>query len=496
MISKNLLKSSFIYTFIGALPLASAFFLLPFYTNYLSQNDYGLLVLYISFTAFVQILINFGLDTYVGISYIEYKDQHEILKTQIGSISAYLILLGIILLILFATVGDSLFKLIFETEGMKFFPYGLMCVLTAFFNSYFKTYTNLLINQKKPVRFFWLNSANFVMTIGFSLTGLLMLPFSLNGPMWGRLLSGVGIFILALAGFQKEFGLQIKFGSTLRKAFSFSAPVLIFFILQWFVTNNYPYLLDHLMTIEDIAIFDFAVKCTLLIEFALNGLSQTIMPYVFELIKNKELRASTPELNKYFSSFTAISLLGIPFFILIIPVVLPLFQIEASYFEAFVFLGVLGISFVSRALYNYFLAPIYYYKHTKVLPRVYLFTAIIQVSLSIFMIKSMGLWGLVWSTLLTKVLQNIFLYIEARRFFEFRFNKMKMIFLPLLVILTISVSEFILSSQPLLLKHLVQFLFSTAMVFLAYRKEVVNFSLYLLKMNKKNKSHPCEKEII
>lgn len=485
MISKNLLKSSFIYTFIGALPLASAFFLLPFYTHYLSKSDFGILALYISFTAFVQIIINFGLDTYIGISYIEHKDQREKLRIQIGSISAYLLIFGIILTLLFVTVGNSLFKLIFETDGMKFFPYGLMCVLTAFFNSYFKTYTNLLINQKRPVSFFWLNSANFVMTIGFSLTGLLMLPFSLNGPMWGRLLSGAGIFILALAGFQKEFGLQIKFGNTLRKAIAFSAPVLIFFILQWFVTNNYPYLLDHLMTTEDIAIFDFAVKCTLLIEFALNGLSQTIMPYVFELIKNKELRASTPELNKYFSSFTAVSLLGIPFFILIIPVVLPLFQIEASYFEAFAFLGILGISFVSRALYNYFLAPIYYYKHTKVLPRVYLFTAIIQISLSIFMIKTMGLWGLVWATLITKVLQNIFLFIEARHFFEFRFNKLKMIYLPFLVILIISASEFIFSNQPLILKHLVQFLFSTTLVLLAYRKEVISFSFYLLKLNKK-----------
>lgn len=461
--------------------MASAFFLLPFYTHYLSKSDFGILALYISFTAFVQIIINFGLDTYIGISYIEHKDQREKLRIQIGSISAYLLIFGIILILLFVTVGNSLFKLIFETEGMKFFPYGLMCVLTAFFNSYFKTYTNLLINQKRPVSFFWLNSANFVMTIGFSLTGLLMLPFSLNGPMWGRLLSGAGIFILALAGFQKEFGLQIKFGNTLRKAIAFSAPVLIFFILQWFVTNNYPYLLDHLMTTEDIAIFDFAVKCTLLIEFALNGLSQTIMPYVFELIKNKEIRASTPELNKYFSSFTAVSLLGIPFFILIIPVVLPLFQIEASYFEAFVFLGVLGISFVSRALYNYFLAPIYYYKHTKVLPKIYLYTAIIQVTISIVFIRMWGLWGLVWATLFVKVLQNGFLYIEAKRIFRFHFNRIKLVYLPFLAIIMISASEYFFVGHPLFWKHLTQVLFSTLLVLSVYRHEILNLGTLFAK---------------
>ena len=83
MISKNLIKSSFIYTIIGALPLASAFFLLLFYTNYITKADYGAFVLYISFTLFVQILVNFGLDTYIGISYFEHKHDPDLLKVRI-----------------------------------------------------------------------------------------------------------------------------------------------------------------------------------------------------------------------------------------------------------------------------------------------------------------------------------------------------------------------------------------------------------------------------
>jgi O-antigen/teichoic acid export membrane protein len=481
MISKNLLKSSFIYTFIGALPLASAFFLLPFYTNYLSKNDYGLLALYISFTTFVQIIINFGLDTYIGITYFDNKDQKDKLRTQIGAIAAYLLILGIIFTILISVFGNSFFTLIFETDEMHFYPFGLMSVVTAFFNSYFKTYTNLLINQKRPERFFWLNSANFVMTIGFSLSGILMYPFSLNGPIWGRFLSGVGIFIISLYCFQKEFGLRLEFGNTLRKALSFSLPVVIFFVLQWIVGNNYPYLLDHLMTPEDIALFDFAVKCTLLVEFALNGLSSTIMPYVFELIKDKDLRSSTPELNKYFSSFTALSLIGIPFFILIIPLVLPLFQIQADYFEAFIFIAVLGIGFVSRGLYNYFLAPIYFYKHTRVLPKVYLITAIVQITLSIVFIKMWGLWGLTWSMLISKVLQNAFLFLEAKRFFKFSFNTTKLIWLPLVNIIMICACEAFFSYETLHWKHTLQFFLSFITVFAIYRNEINSFGQFLFK---------------
>ena len=114
MISKNLIKSSFIYTVIGALPLLSAFFLLIFYTNYLTTVDYGALVIYISFTGFIQILINFGLDTFIGVSYFDSRRDRTLLKSKIGTITGYLLIWG-----LFVTaVFKSLLKA--NNQGMSF----------------------------------------------------------------------------------------------------------------------------------------------------------------------------------------------------------------------------------------------------------------------------------------------------------------------------------------------------------------------------------------
>ena len=54
MISKKFLQSSLLYTIAGAMPLASGFVLLFFYLNYLTVEQFGLLALYIAFTAFIQ----------------------------------------------------------------------------------------------------------------------------------------------------------------------------------------------------------------------------------------------------------------------------------------------------------------------------------------------------------------------------------------------------------------------------------------------------------
>lgn len=471
MISKNLIKSSIIYTIVGALPLMSAFFLLIFYTKYLPTEEYGAFVIYIAFTGFMQILTNLGLDTFIGVSYFESKHNWAALKSKIGTITGYLLIWGIFLIFIFSILGENLFKLIFQGKDIFFFPYGLMAVVTAFFNSYFKTYTNLLINQEKPGRFAVMNMANFVMTIAFSLGGLFMFPCTLIGPMWGRLFSGLGIFIIAFISFTKESSLRITLGEELKQTLRFSLPVLIFLLLTWSISNISSFIMLGFLTLKDIAIWGLAIQFTFLIEFILNGMGSSVIPKVYGIIKDNNLTGSTPELNKYFSGFNAIALLTIPASTFFIPLIMP-FLSSKDYETAFIFLSILNIALVSRGLYNYFLTPIYLFKKTKVLPKIYLYTAVIQIVISIFLIKYFGIWGAVASNLITKIIQNIFLYFAARKFFNFKFNSLKFVWLPLIVTIVVISSEYFLTKHNLHYIRLSQMIFCYFMVYIFYRNEV------------------------
>jgi O-antigen/teichoic acid export membrane protein len=453
------------------LPLASAFFLLLFYTNYISTGLYGALVIYVSFTGFVQILINMGLDAYIGISYFDSRRDPRVLKGKISAITGYLLIWGLFITALFLLLGKNLFSLVFQGKDIFFYPYGLMSVVTAFCNSYFKTYTNLLINQEKPDRFAVVNLANFVMTIAFSLTGLFMFPETLIGPMWGRLLSGFGIFLIAFISLGKQSVARIKLGAELKQALHFSFPVLLFFLFSWSISNIYPFILKYFMTLQDVAIFGLALQFTLLVEFVLNGMGNSISPKIFAMIKEHDLKGSTPELNKYFSGFNAFSLLLIPASTFFIPLFLPLL-ISKDYEASFIFLSVLNIGFASRGLYNYFLAPIYLFKKTSVLPRMYLVTAIVQIIISIVFIKYFGIWGAVAANLLTKIIQNFLLYIAARKFFSFNFSVVKFIWLPLLVTVVITGSEYFINGHNLHLIRLLQMAFTYSLVYFYYRNEV------------------------
>lgn len=475
MISKGFIKSSFIYTVIGALPLASSVLLLPFYTNLLTTDQFGLLALYIAFTAVMQIVVNFAFDNYVGIHYIENKDNHQKIKEILGTVVASLFIIAGLILLIFLIAGSSVFSLYSSmTENqtiLEFYPWGFMSLLTAIFNSMFKTYTNLLIYQQRSVRFLWMNLTNFFLTIGISLAGLYYEPYSLFGPMWGRLLSGVGIFILALYFFLKEYGITFR-KIYLKGILAFCSPLLIYFLLVWVMGNIDKYIIAYFLNTSDVAIFGFAINCTFLLEFFQNGLTSSIYPKVYNTWRDQDLKHSTPEVNRYFNGFAAINLISIPLFVIVLPLIIPWVVKNSDFYISFRFLAILAAAYALAGLRSYFIATLMYFKKTISLTRVYLISAVIQVVMTIYFIKYFGIMGAVWVFLIIRILQVIFLYFECRRIFSYKLNISKQILLPVFYILMVVVSEQLVNDNLRLLIEAGQLTLVFTFVFWVFRNEI------------------------
>jgi O-antigen/teichoic acid export membrane protein len=473
MISQKFIKSSLIYTIAGALPLASGFILLPFYANLLSTTNFGLLALYISITFIFQIIAGFSLDSYISIYYFDCKDDVAKLKKDIGTISSVLLIIAAFLIVFSVVAGNVIFNSIFK-GSLSFFPFGFMSVLTAIFNIYFKTYTTLLISQQRPERYLWLNLSNFVLTILISLIGLYLYPDSLIGPMWGRLLSGAGIFLLAFYFFSKEFGIYLN-KELIKPIISFCFPMLIYGIFIWCLSYFDRFVINNYMDASKVAIYDFAIKCTFLIDYFQTGLTQAIFPKIYTIWKNKNLNESTPEVNSYHNGFTAISLLAIPLLVIAIPLLVPLVVYNKDYFLSFGFLAILSISFTTRGLLNMYHAPIIFFKKTKVLPKIYLFIAIFQIISSIILIKYFNLTGAVYAVFITKILQVFFTYLESRKIFKYKFNKVKLIWLPLICVLMVIFSEQFIFCINRMIIEVIQLIIIYLLVYFIYKNEILMF---------------------
>jgi O-antigen/teichoic acid export membrane protein len=244
------------------------------------------------------------------------------------------------------------------------------------------------------------------------------------------------------------------------------------------------YIINYFLTTADVGVYDFAVKCTLLIDFILMGLTNSIIPKIFQIWSDGKINYSTMEVNRYYNAFTAITVLVIAFTILAIPVLVPLIVYKKSYYAAFVFLPVLSLSFIFRGVYTMYLIPVLFFKKTKILPKVFFFSAVIQIVVSVLMIKQWGLTGVVWSVLITKPIQVLLLGYESSKIFSFTFNKIKLFVLPVVYLLIVICGDIFLSEKiNSFLLHAFEFVIAGGMIFLIYRNEIKMLLQSIFKFN-------------
>lgn len=434
MISGRFFKSSLIYTIGGAMPMASGLILLPFYTNMLTTDMYGILMLYIVFGLMMQVLTTYALDAYLGVHYIDVKDDPIAARRMIGAVTGLLLTLGAVIIPLAGFLGKPLFDASYNTAAnLDFYPWGFMSVAVGFFNGFFKAATNLMVFRQEPGRFLWFNTANFILTIGISLIGLYLYPHELTGPMYGRLLSGVGIFLLSLWFLFREYGISFDF-SAIKGLHKFCFPYMIYLVLAWLVSNVDRVIINDAMNAAKVGIYDFAVRCTALIDLVQNGLIAAVNPVVFILWKDSGKNEVSKESNRYFNVYTAASVLFIGAFVFIVPVCIPLVVKNHEFYASFVFMGTLASGFALRGLYHYFLSPILYLKKTRLLPIAFGLSAAIQIPLTMWLARAYDVDGVVYAGIIVKALQALFLYLVIRSYFRFTFNPFKMLVLPLMFI--------------------------------------------------------------
>ncbi|MEI7897036.1 MAG: oligosaccharide flippase family protein [bacterium] len=474
MISRGFFKSSIIYSIVGALPYASGFLLLPWFTNYLTPRQFGINALYIALMYFIQIISTYGMEMTVSVLYFDYKNDKAKLREFLGTVFIGIAILGTVTFMVFALGGLRVFNFVFKSSDfIELFPFGLFTIITGVFNSIFKTYSSLLIYQERPVRFFWINISNFILTIGGSLTILYLFPFTMYGPILGRLIPAVVVASFSLTLVGREYGLAWNH-AYVRTILKYSTPIVLYALLGWVVSYIDRFLIVSLMGDSTyVGIYDIAVKIVIGLELVMAGLISTVNPKIYSIWKDKNLNESTPEINRYYNGITALFLLLIPLFVIMTPILIPLVISKQIYYQAFGFLAILAAGYATRVWFYMFLAPLMFFKKTTALPRVFVISAIFDIVTGIFLIRYFGLVGAVWTNFAVKVVQALLMYLECRRIYTFKLNPWKIFYTPLIFIMIVLVSETLAPAHLKFQVEIGQFMAAVILVYFAYRNELV-----------------------
>lgn len=435
MISKGFLKSSIVYTIGGAMPMVAGIILLPFYADRLNELHYAQLAFYISITLLFQIIFTFSLDTFFGVKYTQLSAHPEKQRRFIGTTAMLLLAIGLFWLFITALTGPYITHTVFSAEyEMEFWPYGFYSVLTAFFNSYFKTSTNALIYIKKPILFLVANFINFVVTLLISIGGLYLFPESIVGPMYGRLLSGAVIFVVGhfIFGTHGTFKFDKEFIPDIKK---FCVPFLFYGLSVWALTQIDRYILQYYIEKVDLNTYDLLIKCFFGVEFIQNSLSAVIFPKLYEIWNKQERLSTTKESNRYFNVFTAVNIIQLIVFCIAIPVLYQWLITKQSFYEASNYIGILASGYALRSILNFYLSTILFSKSSITLLKIYGFSALFQIAITWFASIYFGLMGVIYAGIVTKIVQVFLSSIMTKGLFVYEFNYFKIYLIPFLFIL-------------------------------------------------------------
>jgi O-antigen/teichoic acid export membrane protein len=481
LISRSFVKSSIIYTFAGALPVASAVILLPFYITYLPTSAYGALSICLAFSILIQILVTYSFDTSLYIYYHEFKNDYQKLSSFISSIFIFMLLLGCGVTFFFSITGEFVFKTFFTKGVLSFYPYGLISIGVGIFQAIVKIHNNLLQARGKPEVYLWSNVGSFFIIAITTIVGLQLFPGTLVGPLGGRLLAGFLASAWVLFRIFREFGFH--FVSPWRvTSFSFNAYTFVYQCQQWTINYLDRFILLFFVPLSTVGIYDFAIKCVVPIELMLNGLNAAISPKVISLITQQTTKASSPEINRYFYGLVSVILMAICVTILGVPQLLDHFVHKSDYTSSIQYIPYLASIYIFKSIRLYFVLPYTILKKMKKLTMLNFLVAVLKLALMALLVYRWQLNGVILSSFFAYACEIFLLWAYLKKEYAIQFNFMKLLAVPFFLLSIILITSYWLKNDYALLLHFSYVLLCAILLGVAYRKEFK--LLYTLKMLK------------
>ncbi len=477
------LRSTITYTIIGTLPVASSLLLLPFFTNFLSTADYGRLSLYIGFTLLVQVLTTFGLDSWVGVVFHKYSNNANTQKTKISNLIGFSFYVILVSIVFWSIIGPLFFKSVFILKEGQTSTYAYLATLTGIISSPFKILTSLYINKKNPTSFFWTNLIYFILIVALTIGGMYIFPNTLIGPIVGRLLATTIITIYAIVKLKSWYGITYKIRIELKEILAFCSPLVVYFLLAWIVGNIDRYIILHFLTANDMAVFDFAIKATMILDLFINAITYSVNPTAYEAL-NKSPEEFHSKVNNMFAGINALVMVAITGSALVLPLIIPIFIHNSDLFASYSLICIISAGYIVKVFTNILLIPYYFYQKTSRLLSVFFFSTGFYILTAVPMIYFWGIKGAAVATIIAKISQIPFLLKDSKVFFTFSFS-MKSFVLPTLFVFIVSAatSIAIINNNNNTIIQSLLFVTVLIIVYLSYKSKLLN----LYKSHKSNK---------
>lgn len=269
-------KAFGIYTICGLIAKAISFLLLPFFTHYLSQSEYGIIIIFSNSIYFIAPLMNMGIGETFTVEYplMTKKQQADFLSTSLA--------IPIVVLLLVLAVITFAHPLFFKLTGLTGELQYIVCFFsfTTFFSDYLFT---VLRNKNRPVSFGVLAIFKTVLELVLAVYFIKYLRMGYMGRVQSMFVSTAAIFAFTIFYFAKSGLLSFTFHKDwailiLKRGF----PAIPLFFMVFVLYNTDKYMVNYFFGSAKAGLYGLAAQFGFIIALISSSFITPFYPFLYE----------------------------------------------------------------------------------------------------------------------------------------------------------------------------------------------------------------------
>lgn len=404
----KLLKHTTIYGLGTVLGKMIGFFMIPFYTHYLSPADYGTLELLDLSASLIGLVLTMWLNASVIRHYNDFSGARD-RRQAISTIMTLAFVIGIAVALSGSWFSRPLSALILNNES--YHSYVTLEAVLFLVNSIYVVCLSYMRARQLSVLVVGSSLASLVLSLFLNIYFIGIRHVGVVGVLYSSLLAGTLITIVLAVYTVKEIGIGFSYGK-LRTVVAFGAPLMLTSATGFVVNFSDRFFLRHFSTLSTVGVYALGYKFGLMLSLLIvQPFDMIWQARLYDIGKRDQSGQTFARLFEYYCFVLVAAALALS-----VGIKELLFVISPPEFHgAYAVVPVVAAAYIFQGANRFFLAGTYIAKKTLPLGAVGLVCAGANIGLNLLWIPRHGMLGAAWATLVSFLLMSALAWYVSQR---------------------------------------------------------------------------------
>lgn len=388
-----------------------------------------------------------GLENAFSRFYFDYKAKPQLLKSYLSTLIIFILCNSILISLLLLPFGSVLLEYFFKSKEFTFYPFGITAILSALFASVGSVFINYQRNKQNLKTYTYYALSIFILSTISETLAIVVFKADAGGVIIAKLVPTAIITSYFVIRLLIHNGIFFEF-RFLRESFKYALPLIPYSAFGLLFLYYDRVLIENKLDLESLAVYNVAMSIAHITDSFMFAVQMATYPIIYELLKQNS-KANLDKVSQTYRFIGVIVLFVMSAIIFCSPLGIINF-LDAVYLPAIQIIPIILISYAFRYLYIVYVEPLFFFKKTKYLAWLSIFSGTISIIGNIILIPIYGIVGASATSVIARIAHFLPAYYYYLKIKTFRF---KLDYIFTLIFVTFFISGIIFVFYDYLIKH-------------------------------------------